>query len=82
MPTFYHYIDLSNEQIFLRQHGRVSAETWENWRGGIKSNLSRPAFKQAWKEIGGRAHDIFDELRRLEKSGYQDDPFRWKDSHR
>lgn len=79
--TFYHYIDLSNEQIFLRQQGRVSAETWENWREGIKSNLSRPAFKRAWSEIGDRTHDIFDELRRLEKGGYEEDPFRWKDSY-
>jgi hypothetical protein len=46
LDGFYHYIDLSNEQIFLRQRGRVSLETWEFWRDGIKSNLCRPAFKR------------------------------------
>ena len=27
-PLFFHYIDLSNEQIFLRKNGRISAQTW------------------------------------------------------
>jgi hypothetical protein len=25
---FYHYIDLSNEQVFLRQRNRIGRETW------------------------------------------------------
>jgi len=26
----YHYLDLSNEEVFLRQNGRVSSETWKS----------------------------------------------------
>ncbi|TLU54327.1 MAG: hypothetical protein FDX02_04985, partial [Chlorobium sp.] len=32
---FFHYIDLSNEQVFLRQQGKVGQEVWTNWSEGI-----------------------------------------------
>jgi len=78
LDDFYHYIDLTNEEIFLRQHGRISAKTWNNWRDGIKSNLSRPAFRKAWEEIKSRASDSFEELRLLEASGFAADPRKWR----
>ena len=65
LPHFYHYFDLSNEQAFLRGLGRISPKTWENWRDGIEQNLRRPAFARAWAEIGARAPESFDDLRRL-----------------
>src|SRR5688500_13064586 len=66
LQFFYSYIDLTNDQIFLRQQGRVSAETWENWRDGIKSFMSMPAFVAAWQKIKDKPTTKFDELRRLE----------------
>ncbi|MBI4459285.1 MAG: hypothetical protein HY648_04405 [Acidobacteria bacterium] len=75
---FYYYVDLSNEQTFLRQKGRVSKETWLFWCDGIKSNLSRPAFKTAWEEIKARAPASFEELRKLELSNFAEDPRYWK----
>jgi len=78
LEKFFHYIDLSNEQAFLRLSGRVSAETWNNWRDGIKSNLSKPAFKKGWEEIKRRAPESFSELRRLEASQFRDDPRNWR----
>ena len=72
----YRYIDLCNEQVFLRQHRRVSRRTWRFWRDGIKVNLRRPAFERAWTDIKRRSQD-FAELRRLELSGFQDDPRKW-----
>jgi hypothetical protein len=78
LDDFYHYIDLTNEQVFLRQNNRITLKTWENWCDGIKSNLSRPAFKRAWTEIKLRATDSFNELRRLEASGFKDDPCKWQ----
>jgi hypothetical protein len=78
LDELYHYIDLSNEQVFLRQNDRISSKTWENWCDGIKSNLSRPAFKKAWTEIKSRATESFNELRRLEASGFKDDPCKWR----
>ncbi len=37
LPFFFNYIHLTNQQIFLRQEGRVSEVTWKHWQGGIKS---------------------------------------------
>jgi len=77
LSEFYHYIDLTNEQIFLRQCDRISRQTWENWREGIKSVMSRPAFVRAWDEISRRAPDSFSELRRLVETDYAEDPRSW-----
>ena len=77
LDELFHYIDLTNEEIFLRQQGRISRETWIYWLDGIKSNLSRPAFKKAWEEIKSQTDDIFLELRQLEASGFKADPLEW-----
>ena len=79
LPFFYRYIDLTNDQIFLRQHGRVSAAAWENWRDGIGTLMSMPAFAEAWQQIRDRPTTKFDELRRLERAKYQDDPRDWNE---
>jgi len=73
----YQYIDLTNEQIFLRMQGRVSRATWLNWRDGIKSNLGRPAFPKAWTRIKKGSSGNFMELRELEASGFSIDPLKW-----
>jgi hypothetical protein len=78
LENFYHYIDLTTEEIFLRQQNRIGFQTWSNWRDGIKSNLTKPAFKKAWEEIKRRAPDNFYELRRLEQSEFKDDPREWR----
>ena len=74
---FFHYIDLSNEEVFLRKIGRVRCKTWTFWRDGIKSNLRRPAFKRAWDDISGKVPNDFKELRDLILSDYKDDPRDW-----
>jgi hypothetical protein len=75
--SIYFYIDLSNDQVFLRQNGRISKATWILWRDGIKSNLSRAAFREAWEDIKIAVPNDFSELRRLEKSDFKDDPKDW-----
>ena len=77
LDDFYHYIDLSNEQAFMRTRGRVSSSTWQNWQDGIKANLSKPAFKSAWEHIKSKAPGTFQELRRLETEGFAVDPRKW-----
>lgn len=74
---FFRYIDLSNEQVFLRRNDRVSARTWKLWCEGIKAFLSRPAFGRAWGEFKDKSPDTFKELRRLEREGYKIDPYEW-----
>ena len=77
LDNFYYYIDLTNEQIFLRKKRRVRKSTWQNWCDGIHSNLSRPAFYRAWEEIKRRSDRNFQELRMLEERNYMSDPAKW-----
>ncbi|MFC1839812.1 hypothetical protein ACFL1N_09540 [Thermodesulfobacteriota bacterium] len=70
----YNYIDLSNEQVFLRQVGRVTKSTWEYWQDGIKSNLSRPIFNRVWVEVKESVQESFQELRSLEQHNFDCDP--------
>jgi hypothetical protein len=65
IDKMYHYLDLCNQQVFLRKAGRISDKTWTFWHDGIASNLKRPAFKRAWAEIAARANGDFSELREL-----------------
>jgi hypothetical protein len=71
------YIDLSNEQVFLRQNGRVSRETWDSWSVGISANLAKPAFAKAWDRVKANPKSGFAELRRLEKERFEQDPRSW-----
>lgn len=78
LDEFLHYFDLSNEQIFLRQKGRIRTETWGFWRDGIRSNFKKPAFKWAWAELEKSKTTEFSELRHLLRSGFTEDPKHWK----
>lgn len=74
LGVFFRYFDLSNEQVFLRQQGRVSRATWSNWAEGITSNLRLPAFRQAWDRTRNKPGKPFDELKALEHHGSGFDP--------
>ena len=71
------YFDLCNQETFLRQRKRISGSTWIYWSDGIRSNLTRPAFKQAWEMIKASNRTDFEELRKLELSGFSEDPASW-----
>lgn len=73
----YNYLDLTNEQVFLRKAGRVRKSTWEQWVDGIKVNLERKAFDEVWNEVKDRAEGSFEELRRLEEGNFKTDPRSW-----
>jgi hypothetical protein len=77
LEQFHRYFDLSNQQVFLRQVGRISDERWEVWVDEIAINLSKPAFNAAWLEIKRRAPAEFVLLRRLESTGFKMDPEDW-----
>lgn len=70
----YNYIDLSNEQAYLRKKGRIRATTWLEWADGIKSNLEQPTFRKVWSEIKAASPKVFKELRELENGQFKQDP--------
>jgi len=78
LDEFWHYFDLCNEQIFLRQIGRIRTETWVYWCDGMRANFLKPAFKWAWKAFEGTKTTEYIELRRLLKSDFEKDPKKWK----
>jgi hypothetical protein len=82
LKDYYRYIDLSNDQVFLRQENRVSKSTWENWKAGIETNLSRDDFEAAWQEIESKSSNSFNELRDLRDSDKHDDPLYWEHPYR
>jgi hypothetical protein len=38
--------------------------TWKNWRDGIRQNLDRPAFRQAWVRLVPDLNGTFQDLRK------------------
>jgi hypothetical protein len=61
--AIYRYFDLSNEQAFLNDKGRITTETWEIWEKGIKSNMARPAFRELWNEVMSEDPGSFEYLK-------------------
>ena len=45
------YFDLSFEEWFLQKQQLIDAKFWRVWRVGIKTAMSKAAFKQAWEKI-------------------------------
>lgn len=74
----YNYMDLCNEQIFLRMSGRVHEKTWNNWQEGMLTNFSLKVFDQASQEIFSKLSHNFEELKKVHDSGYKTDPKKWK----
>jgi hypothetical protein len=81
LSAFYQYVDLTNEQIYLRQKGRIRRNTWTEWLGGIEGHLARPAFDAAWKRIkldtGIPDFTEYARLRQMVLEAGEKDPRRW-----
>ena len=45
------YFDLCSEQLFLYRSGLLDKKIWAEWREGIFSAISKPAFRQAWETV-------------------------------
>lgn len=74
----YNYLDLSNEQIFLRQKNRVSKDTWRDWCSGMQAHLQKVEFKRVWVEVKTDSPGSFSFLERLEMEEFKNDPRGWK----
>ncbi len=73
----YNYLDLCNEQIFLRKKGRVRIDTWIDWCSGIESNLKKTEFQTVWAEVKSEAPQTFSFLEKLDALGFAGDPKNW-----
>lgn len=74
---FYRYIDLTNEQIYLRMRGRITESTWRSWEEGIRINFSIFGFEAAWKHIRKYDENRFNELHKLLSDKSPSDPKKW-----
>ncbi|WP_340111969.1 hypothetical protein [Maribellus mangrovi] len=45
------YFDLSSEEYYLSQEGKIDKKVWKEWKGGIEYTFSKSAFQQAWKIV-------------------------------
>jgi len=74
VARYYEYLDLCNEQVFLRMQGRVRRRTWTEWVSGIEGNLGRTPLSDAWT-IAREKLPEFREMRLLHETG--SDPRVW-----
>ena len=73
----YNYLDLCNEQVYLRKKKRICHTRWVDWCAGIKENLEKPAFREVWEEIKKESPQTFSFLTRLEGHSFNCDPAKW-----
>lgn len=71
----YNYLDLANEQVYLRAKGRISKHTWASWCTGIQLLLEKPAFKEVYLEVVEKSN--FTYLSRLVNAEFGSDPDCW-----
>ena len=45
------YFDLCSEEYYLGSNDFIDKYIWEQWKGGIRMNMTKPAFSQAWTII-------------------------------
>ena len=57
--SFLTYVNLSNHQLWLADHGRISNATAAHWKQAITDNLELPAFRSAWDEIAASVPEGF-----------------------
>jgi hypothetical protein len=66
----YNYLDLCNEQVYLRKKKRITEARWKEWNEGIANNIKKPAFKEVWDEVKGEAPETFSSLKELEDHNF------------
>ena len=66
----YNYLDLCNEQAYLRNKGRITDARWNEWKQGMENNIKKPAFKEVWDEVKGEVPTTFSSLKELEDHNF------------
>ena len=73
----YNYLDLSNEQVYLRKKHRVSYDRWIEWSKWMQQHLKRPFFKEVLEEVEQDSLETFSYLERLINEDFKTDPAKW-----
>ena len=76
--TIFNYLDLCNEQIYLRKKRRIRRSTWQEWAVGISLNLKLPMFLEVWEEVKSTEARMFADLQIAESEGFKSDPGFWR----
>lgn len=71
----FNYLDLSNEEVYLRAKGRISDLTWHSWRLGIHAHMTKPAFIDVFEEV--KSASGFSYLERIVEEDFRIDPKSW-----
>ena len=66
----YNYLDLCNEQAYLRKKKCITEARWKEWKEGIANNIKKPAFKEVWDEVKGEVPTTFSSLKELEDHNF------------
>ena len=74
----YNYMDLCNEQIYLRMSDRVSKKTWNNWQEGMKTNFELKVFNDTLDEVFEKLPSNFIELQSVKALNFSTDPKKYK----
>lgn len=74
----YNYMDLCNEQIYLRMSDRVSKKTWNNWQEGMKTNFELKVFNDTLGEVFEKLPSNFIELQSVKALNFSTDPKKYK----
>jgi len=61
----YNYMDLCNEQIYLRMSNRVRKKTWNNWQEGMSTNFALDAFENTSTEVFQKLSSISKNYKKL-----------------
>lgn len=75
--AIYNYLDLCNEQVYLRKNNRITRERWLIWQEGIEANLNKIEFQKIYKEVYDSEPDTFTSLFKLTESNFLYDPKKW-----
>lgn len=74
----YNYMDLCNEQVYLRISNRVCKKTWNNWQEGMRTNFELKTFNDTLTEVFEKLPSNFNELQRVKALDFSTDPKQWK----
>ena len=55
------YFNLCSEEFYLKEHGLVNSEIWDNWADGMATRMKSPTLQKEWEYM--REEEYFDNFR-------------------